>query len=60
MVTPQRLLVKQSKWIDCLFCNKMVETKVTVTEKEEGPSGQVQHPHETVISANVDLYHTDS
>jgi hypothetical protein len=42
MVTPPKLLQRDPQWIDCLFCKKMAQTKVTLREEKEEPSGYVK------------------
>lgn len=41
MVTPLKLLQRDSRWIDCPFCLRMAKTKVQMIEKSEEPSGYV-------------------
>ena len=41
MVTPRELLQREPAWIDCPFCKRMAETKVTLKEESEEPSGYV-------------------
>jgi len=39
MVTPLKLLQRDSRWIDCPFCKRMTKTKVQMKEESEEPSG---------------------
>lgn len=43
MVTPLKLLQRESKWVDCSFCKRMTKTKVQMVEQGEEPSGYVKH-----------------
>ena len=42
MVTPLKLLQRESKWVDCSFCKRMAKTKVQMVEQGEEPSGCVK------------------
>lgn len=39
MVTPIKLLQRDPQWIDCQFCERMAQTKVTLREESDEPSG---------------------